>query len=50
MLERKFRQAFIIAGNRVNIFFTHPISLGFLILTGIVVIVFLLIGRKKRMS
>jgi len=47
LLERKFRQAFIIAGNKVDIFFTHPISLGFLILTTIVVIVFVLLGRRK---
>ncbi|MBE0615386.1 MAG: tripartite tricarboxylate transporter permease [Burkholderiales bacterium] len=49
MLETKLRQSLSISGNDVSVFFTKPISLGFLILT-VVAVVFLLKRRKTLVA
>jgi putative tricarboxylic transport membrane protein len=39
MLENAMRQAMIIADGRVNIFFTRPISLAFLLITTVTIVI-----------
>ena len=46
MFEERLRQALAISGGNISIFFTHPISLGFILLT-IVSVVFLM---KRKMN
>ncbi|MCF8039285.1 MAG: tripartite tricarboxylate transporter permease [Desulfohalobiaceae bacterium] len=45
MLETKLRQALKISGNDATVFFTEPISLGFLVLTAVAV--FFLVRRRN---
>jgi putative tricarboxylic transport membrane protein len=49
MLETKLRQALRISGNDVMVFFTRPISIGFLLLT-IIAVIFLVKRRKKLIA
>jgi len=47
IFERKIRQTLLISRGSVNIFFTHPIALSFLILTIVFIIIFGLRMRKN---
>ena len=50
LVENAFRQSLIISEGGFGIFFTRPISLGFLIITGLILITSILPGSKKALK